>query len=55
MEVYFGSNVIVNQPKIITDGYYKDFGCGFYCTNFEKQAMRWALTKGLTSNLVTLL
>lgn len=45
MEVYFGSNVIVNQPKIITDGYYKDFGCGFYCTNFEKQAMRWALTK----------
>lgn len=45
MEVYFGSNRIVNQPKIITDGYYKDFGYGFYCTNFEKQAMRWALTK----------
>lgn len=45
MEVYFGSNVIVNQPKIITDGYYKDFGYGFYCTNFEKQAKRWALTK----------
>ena len=45
MEVYFGSNRIVNQPKIITDGHYKDFGYGFYCTNFEKQAMRWALTK----------
>lgn len=45
MEVYHGSNVIVNQPKIITDGYYKDFGYGFCCTNFEKQAMRWALTK----------
>ena len=45
MEVYHGSNVIVNQPKIITDGYYKDFGYGFYCTNFEKQAKRWALTK----------
>ena len=42
MEVYFGSNRIVNQPKIITDGYYKDFGYGFYCTNFEKQAKRWA-------------
>lgn len=40
-----GSNVIVNKPKIITDGYYKDFGYGFYCTNFEKQAKRWALTK----------
>lgn len=45
VEVYFGSNRIVNQPKIITDGHYKDFGYGFYCTNFEKQAMRWALTK----------
>lgn len=45
MEVYFGSNRIVNKPKIITDGYYKDFGYGFYCTNFEKQAKRWALTK----------
>lgn len=43
--MYFSSNRIVNQPKIITDGYYKDFGYGFYCTNFEKQAMRWALTK----------
>lgn len=45
MEVYFGSNRIVNQPKIITDGYYKDFGYGFYCTNIKKQAKRWALTK----------
>ena len=45
MEVYFSSNRIVNQPKIITDGYYKDFGYGFYCTNFENQAMRGALTK----------
>ena len=45
MQIYHGSNVIVNQPKIITDGFYKDFGYGFYCTNFEKQAKRWALTK----------
>lgn len=45
MQIYSGSNVIVNQPKIITDGFYKDFGYGFYCTNFEKQAKRWALTK----------
>jgi len=28
--------------KIITDGFYKDFGCGFYCTDFEKQAKKWA-------------
>lgn len=45
MEVYHGDNVIVNHPKIITDGHYKDFGYGFYCTNFEKQAKKWALTK----------
>ena len=45
MQIYYGSSVIVNQPKIITVGFYKDFGYGFYCTNFEKQAKRWALTK----------
>ena len=40
MELFHGSNVVVDQPKIITDGYYKDFGYGFYCTNLEKQAKR---------------
>lgn len=45
MQVYHGCNVVVNKPKIITDGFYKDFGYGFYCTSFEKQAKRWALTK----------
>ena len=45
MELFHGSNEVVDQPKIITDGYYKDFGYGFYCTNLEKQAKRWALVK----------
>ena len=45
MELFHGSNVVVDQPKIITDGYYKGFGYGFYCTNLEKQAKRWALVK----------
>lgn len=45
MELFHGSNVVVDQPKIITDGYYKDFGYGCYCTNLEKQAKRWALVK----------
>ena len=45
MELFHGSNVVVDQPKIITDGYYKDFGYGFNCTNLEKQAKRWALVK----------
>lgn len=45
MIIYHGSNTIVQEPKIIVDGYYKDFGYGFYCTELEKQAKRWALTK----------
>lgn len=43
--IYHGSNVIVSEPKIMINGHYKDFGYGFYCTNIEKQAKRWALTK----------
>lgn len=45
MTVYHGSNVSVEIPKILTDGFYKDFGYGFYCTEIEKQAQRWALSK----------
>lgn len=45
MELFHGSNVVVQKPKIVTNGFYKDFGYGFYCTNIEQQAKRWALTK----------
>lgn len=47
--IYHGSNVIVTNPRIMINGHYKDFGYGFYCTNIEKQAKRWALTKRGTS------
>lgn len=43
--IYHGSNVIVENPRIMINGHYKDFGYGFYCTKYEKQAKRWALTK----------
>jgi hypothetical protein len=43
--LFHGSNVIVENPQILSHGYYKDFGFGFYCTGIEKQAKRWALTK----------
>lgn len=43
--VYHGSNVEVSVPRILQNGFYKDFGYGFYCTNYEKQARRWALTR----------
>ncbi len=45
MILYHGSNTTVNEPKILVNGFYKDFGYGFYCTSLLKQAKRWALTK----------
>ncbi len=43
--IYHGSNVLVEKPQILVSGFYKDFGYGFYCTNIERQARKWALTK----------
>lgn len=43
--IYHGSNVEVSVPRILQNGFYKDFGYGFYCTSYEKQAKRWALTR----------
>lgn len=43
--LYHGSNVEVQNPKILSNGFYKDFGFGFYCTHMKKQAERWALSK----------
>lgn len=45
MILYHGSSVIIRKPKIVTNGFYKDFGYGFYCTNNEKAAKRWANAK----------
>lgn len=43
--IYHGSNVEVSVPRVLQNGFYKDFGYGFYCTLYKKQAMRWALTR----------
>lgn len=43
--LFHGSSIVVDKPGIIISGVYKDFGYGFYCTNIEKQAKRWALVK----------
>ncbi len=45
MILYHGSNLVVEKPMILTSGFYKDFGYGFYCTKIEKQAKKWALIK----------
>lgn len=45
MILYHGTNTIVRHPEVRVSGYNKDFGFGFYCTQIERQARRWALTK----------
>jgi hypothetical protein len=43
--LYHGSTVKVEQPEILVRGFNTDFSYAFYCTNLEKQAQKWALTK----------
>ena len=43
MIVCHGSKDIVMNPEIRTAKYYKDFYFGFYCTQYQSQAERWAM------------
>jgi len=42
MQVYHGGYMVVEEPKVIKGNFPKDFGAGFYCTELESQAVRWA-------------
>lgn len=42
MKIYHGGFTIIEKPEIITSKFSKDFGDGFYCTELESQAIRWA-------------
>ena len=42
MKIYHGSYMAVKTPKILKSKFPKDFGEGFYCTELEQQAIRWA-------------
>lgn len=42
MILYHGSNVAVEQPKIIQQNRYLDFGFGFYTTTNKEQAVNFA-------------
>lgn len=53
MMLYHGSQVMVVEPEIRKTKYNKDFSWGFYCTNIENQAKRWA-TKLKTSGFVNI-
>ena len=40
MKLYHGSNVVVQNPKILEKKRALDFGAGFYCTIIKEQAER---------------
>ena len=42
MILYHGSNVIVDQPKLIRQNRYLDFGFGFYTTTNREQAVNFS-------------
>jgi len=42
MKVYHGGYTAVETPTILKTKFPKDFGEGFYCTELEPQAARWA-------------
>lgn len=43
MKLYHGSDVIVDNPKILAANRPLDFGGGFYLTSSKDQAQKWAL------------
>ena len=45
MILYHGSNMIIEEPKIIKSNRALDFGVGFYSTTFKEQAEKWAIRK----------
>ena len=42
MKVYHGGYIAIETPTILKSRFPKDFGEGFYCTELETQAERWA-------------
>jgi hypothetical protein len=42
MRIYHGGYCPVENPEIRPSRLNKDFGQGFYCTEFQEQAERWA-------------
>ena len=57
MILYHGSNVVVEEPRIIQPDRRLDFGSGFYLTSSKEQAQRWAelttLRRGSGQELVS--
>lgn len=50
MKLYHGSSVIVEEPMILPIRQGRDFGQGFYVTEIQRQAERWAKRKAQVSH-----
>lgn len=50
MICYHGSDVIVNNPRILNSMRPLDFGSGFYVTTSEQQAINWAIKVSYRNN-----
>lgn len=51
MLLYHGSNISINEPKLIPARRHLDFGPGFYLTSDLEQARKWALhTRNIHGN-----
>lgn len=53
VKIFHGSNIEVRNPKILTTGFNKDFGYGFYCTEMRNQSEKWALRKSRVKGFST--
>lgn len=42
MELWHGSEVVVERPSLDKCRQFNDYGRGFYCTPHEEMAMEWA-------------
>lgn len=50
MNIYHGSDVVVERPGILKSNRLLDFGMGFYTTSNKEQAIRWAERVSLRNN-----
>ena len=50
MNLYHGSDIVVEKPEIFQSNRLLDFGIGFYTTSNKKQAVRWAEKVSIRNN-----
>ena len=50
MNLYHGSDIVVEKPEIFQSNRLLDFGTGFYTTSKKEQAIRWAEKVSIRNN-----